>query len=226
MPPKQRIDQLEADIKTLAAKLTAVENDLAAVKIQLANLSVKPPIAIVVDQPTLVPPVPPPAQPPQLDKYAERALYLHNVCREEHGVQPVAWDAKLAEVARKAAEFMDKQKVFIHSGQPNGPPAHGFGENISGGTTNIDIAIAMWVDERNKIPNDVVDGKAMYQLAGHFTQVCWKNTKFIGCATVGTKTVCVYSPRGNMMGPKFMECVPKYKDTDGWSSPPLLINSR
>jgi hypothetical protein len=147
---------------------------------------------------------------------ATDAVGLHNKYRREHGVPDVTWDDSLAAIAQNAANFLSASNLFQHSGSPGGPPAHGHGENIAGGK-DINWAVRTWVDERNKIPDDIPDGDTMFNYAGHFSACVWKDTKRIGCGIGPTGTiVCVYDPPGNYTGANYKTFVPPIVGTHSW----------
>ena len=81
----------------------------------------------------------------------------------------------------------------------------GYGQNLAidpNAKTPIVSAVSMWTDEAQFYSNFF--GKepniSMFEQFGHFTQVAWKGTTHVGCATTqcadGVKTVCNYKPPG------------------------------
>ncbi|MBS9783781.1 S-layer homology domain-containing protein [Candidatus Gracilibacteria bacterium] len=128
-------------------------------------------------------------------------LKIHNSLRKLHGVPALTWSKKLEESARSYAKKCQRK----HS-------TNEYGENIS---------FANFVRTPREIVQGWYDEKRFYDFArgevtrknGHFTQVVWKDTKEIGCATVDTcggkypyMTVCQYFPAGNYAG-EFLENV-------------------
>ena len=80
---------------------------------------------------------------------------------------------------------------------------------------SIENAITSWVEEESDFAAaggyGSADAPNTSEMTGHFTQVVWKGTSKIGCATItcnsgmplggsGTFTVCNYKEAGNMMG--------------------------
>jgi uncharacterized protein YkwD len=116
------------------------------------------------------------------------------------------------EAAKKAESYVGQCK-FEHN-----PDRGEFGENLAAGTpgamTTVDV-VKGWADEAadyDYASNTCRKGK----MCGHYTQVVWRNTKAVGCATrtctknspFGAKFptwqlwVCNYAPPGNYIGQK------------------------
>ncbi|WIA39843.1 hypothetical protein OEZ86_013292 [Tetradesmus obliquus] len=139
----------------------------------------------------------------------------HNKMRAEHGVGPLMWDDTLAQ----SAAIITNQCNFSHD------PTLPVGENLAAAIRSsiteeeaLERAITSWNGE-----------EALYDYSkpgfdgatGHFTQVVWKDSTNIGCATtfcngnfwvepafgitskVAWMTVCHYLPPGNAGGPDF-----------------------
>ena len=142
-------------------------------------------------------------------------LDLHNQARAEVGVPPLTWSDTLAASAQTWAEHLATINEMVHStGQP-------YGENLAGWTHGCGLAslvppldynngvcpgdtlrtmIMSWINEKQ----DFVPGTPSYPIAGHYTQVVWKDTKQVGCglATASANPtndylVCQYAPPGN-----------------------------
>lgn len=117
-----------------------------------------------------------------------------------------------AEAAKKAEAYVSQCK-FEHN-----PNRGEFGENLAAGTpgamTTADV-VKDWASEAadyDSASNTCRNGK----VCGHYTQVVWRNTKAVGCATkLCTKNspfgsnfptwqlwVCNYTPPGNYIGQK------------------------
>jgi len=87
------------------------------------------------------------------------------------------------------------------------PPGLQFGENLywhSNVSTNCDHMVRGWYDE---IGLYSFDSPRFSAEVGHFTQVVWRDTKFVGCATRVSKgprggifLTCNYDPPGNFIG--------------------------
>ncbi|KAL3692371.1 hypothetical protein R1sor_006022 [Riccia sorocarpa] len=129
----------------------------------------------------------------------------HNAARKAVRVVSMAnltWDWSLANYAQNWANSRASRAnncVLKHS---NGP----YGENIfwaSWNSTPLD-AVKLWLAEKpyyNYTTNSCKPGK----MCGHYTQIVWKTTTKVGCASAkcpagGTFTVCSYNPPGNYIG--------------------------
>ena len=136
-------------------------------------------------------------------------LEIHNNERAAVGVPPLVWSDKLAADAKPWAEHLVTLGKLVHSS------GTGQGENLSTrGAWSIgqppspistESLLQGWVNEKPS-------------MGGHYTQMVWKTTKEVGCATASTKVVsgapagaegqtvylvCRYSPPGNTGGPPY-----------------------
>ncbi|KAI0304841.1 CAP domain-containing protein [Russula brevipes] len=122
-------------------------------------------------------------------------LSLHNKFRQSHGANVLAWSDKLVAAAKAVADTC----IFKHSGGP-------YGENLAAGSGNFTAAdgFGLWTNEESEY-------KANNPTASHYTQVVWKSTLEVGCASmsgcsgivptdVATYWVCEYNPPGNVIG--------------------------
>lgn len=129
---------------------------------------------------------------------AQDIVSYHNKVRAIHHVGELTWSAELAGYASNylAGDYCD----FKHSGGPHG-------ENLALGYLSIDEAQEAWYMEKDLY--DYAAGRFSLS-TGHFTQLVWKDTNEVGCATAecprGTFLVCEYSPQGNIIG-QFQENV-------------------
>ncbi|OAJ40532.1 hypothetical protein BDEG_24251 [Batrachochytrium dendrobatidis JEL423] len=78
---------------------------------------------------------------------------------------------------------------------------HNFGgQNLYSGKDPSCIgAVDMWYDEIKLLRTNPVYVSSVFTFAGHFTQIVSPNSIYAGCA-VGCKTVCNFSPPGNIVG--------------------------
>jgi uncharacterized protein YkwD len=135
---------------------------------------------------------------PAASSEAQQLVDAHNRFRAKHCAKPLAWSAKLAQVAQQWANALrDKGCAFGHSGGD-------YGENLAAGTSgtlDADAVVRMWYDEvaRYRFPNG-----GFSAATGHFTQVVWRATARVGCGRSQCKGmdlwVCEYDPAGNWEG--------------------------
>jgi hypothetical protein len=160
--------------------------------------------------------------------FVKGVLALHNRERAAVGVPPLMWSDKLAADARPWAEHVVTIGHMVHDSERLGPL--GEGENIAGygnpwnpkvGPLTQGGGVNLWIDEKmNWNGGTCASGK----VCGHYTQMVWRDTKEVGCATaygrgipysstalghVASKPnefmsilVCRYSPPGNVVGQK------------------------
>ncbi|GEN10836.1 Cysteine-rich secretory protein family protein [Myxococcus fulvus] len=150
-----------------------------------------------------------------LSQFAQDMLTGHNATRASAqptpspALEPLGWDTGAEDVAKAWAANCK----WGHN--PNRGP---YGENITAATPNSMSTLEVvegWSSEAsdyNYANNSCASGKA----CGHYTQVVWRNTKRVGCATVtctenspfGSRFptwqywVCNYAPPGNYTGQK------------------------
>jgi hypothetical protein len=136
---------------------------------------------------------------------AQQIVQAHNKYRAEVGVPPIQWSSDLANHAQEWANYLTNNLLFQHSG------AAGEGENLWAGTSGA-FSFTQMIDtfgneKRNftygAFPN--VSSTGSWFDVGHYTQLVWRNTTYVGCAGAdgrdGTyRLVCRYSPPGNYTG--------------------------
>jgi len=156
--------------------------------------------------------------------YAQTVVNHHNAHRANHSAPALQWDAALAATALKIANSCN----YAHDVTTDGG---GYGQNIAAGcpANNISSVITdlFYNNEAENFnslygqatPSNINDVTA-FDGYGHFTQIVWKGTSAVGCATVdctgkgnGPKglgsvdasvppifTVCNYKSAGNFLG--------------------------
>jgi uncharacterized protein YkwD len=125
----------------------------------------------------------------------------HNRARRAVGVPDLAWSASLAATAQSWADRLAGQGCAIgHSG------AVGLGENLawaSGRHLTNEEVVNMWEGEARAY-SPATGACLPGGVCGHYTQVVWRDTRFVGCgmASCGNSEVwvCNYSPPGNYIG--------------------------
>lgn len=158
----------------------------------------------------------------KINKDEKKALLqAHNEWRARYGVGPLEWSKKLTKESKKWAKKLAKGGFKLeHSPRP----PRTSGENLAyGGNTNLvsrdgdltpEAVVDLWGNEVNDYDyetNTCAPGK----VCGHYTQVVWKDTQFLGGASfkaivedasgnesVQEVWVCNYDPPGNFVGQK------------------------
>ena len=137
-------------------------------------------------------------------------LDAHNEERARFGYTPLKWHEALANDAAKYAAEMARTEIFEHSNQTNAIYAQG--ENLWMGSTGAysdrDM-VEIWVNERSHfLPGTFpyISKTGNWADIGHYTQMIWPDTKYVGCALSGNLRdeyfVCRYYPAGNVLGEK------------------------
>jgi len=128
-------------------------------------------------------------------------LEAHNQLRAKYGVPPLRWSSKLARYARRWSSMRRFDCVMMHS------PASPYGENVFWGSGNdwrAADAVKSWATEASYF-----DWRAQAchpgQVCGHFTQLVWNDTEYVGCGRSecfagGVFITCSYDPPGNWKG--------------------------
>jgi pathogenesis-related protein 1 len=152
--------------------------------------------------------------------FANTILKIHNDERAAVKVPDLTWSDSLAADAKKWAEHLASlpPKPSSSSGWNQccgGAPdlVHGStGENLWAGGANYYSTADMvksWASEKSNYhgaPLSNADFAPGVPMVGHYTQMVWKNTRDVGCATaIGNQgkfefLVCRYSPPGNTLG--------------------------
>ncbi|KAJ3253833.1 hypothetical protein HK103_007694 [Boothiomyces macroporosus] len=166
--------------------------------------TVKPTTTVEKPKPTqaAAKPPPPPPQPkpkPQSPPPSGNACVdRHNYYRAQKGVGGLVWSNGLAASAQNWANTLASDGVLRHSGG-------NYGENIHEGGTDCSGAVDSWMGEQNawfSNPLGVVE-MSSFMSYGHYTQVMWRGTSQVGCASAsgyGSYVVCQYLEAGNFPG--------------------------
>jgi pathogenesis-related protein 1 len=112
---------------------------------------------------------------------------------------PVSWSDEVAATAQAWADSL-KNGMACGLQHANGT---GYGENLAGGThLSAQAAVDLWSNEEQ---NYTYSPK--YEFAtntGHYTQIVWRKSTHIGCASAACPgsnvIVCRYDPPGNYIG--------------------------
>jgi uncharacterized protein YkwD len=193
---------------TSAAPVVVVETTSQAPAVQETTTPVQVKVAATTAAPATSSPT----------DYASTALYHHNMHRANHSASDLTWDDQLATYAKASAN----KCVFAHDMTEGGG---GYGQNLAAYGTTTDIAsLNLGSLVADSITNQWYYGEASAVPYGqdspavsgvpeflHFTQVIWKATTKVGCATVqcpsgsifgmpSMYTVCNYADQGNVLG--------------------------
>jgi uncharacterized protein YkwD len=125
----------------------------------------------------------------------------HNRARHAVGVPPLQWSSRLAATAQGWANRLRSESCEMRHSR-----ATGLGENLAWAAQqhmSPAAVVALWIGEArayHRAANTCAPGA----LCGHYTQVVWRTTRFVGCgfASCGYSEVwvCNYSPPGNYSG--------------------------
>lgn len=143
------------------------------------------------------PPVPTAAgdkAPPEL----QAMLDAHNRLRAQHCAEPLVWSDTVARAAKSWVDHLAARGCGLQHSETQ------YGENISGGTASTQTperVASLWYGEKDAY--DFARG-GFSMRSGHFTQLVWRGSRRLGCATASCGDlriwVCNYDPPGNMQG--------------------------
>jgi uncharacterized protein YkwD len=128
-------------------------------------------------------------------------LDFHNKARKEVGVPPVQWSDEIAAYSQEWADYLAQNNRFEHRSD------HRYGENIAMHYDNALVNGAkLWYQEKKHYKGAVLNS-SNWSKAGHYTQMVWRATRYIGAGkatNVKGQIIIVgnYDPAGNMMGQK------------------------
>lgn len=137
------------------------------------------------------------------DDLATRFVAAHNAWREEVNVPPLQWSDTLATHAQDWADTLQCRGCMLEH-----RPDNDYGENLawaSGTRLTPERVVAMWGEEKAFYDYDS-NTCARGEVCGHYTQVVWRTSARVGCATArcgdSEVWVCNYDPPGNWVGEK------------------------
>ncbi len=163
-----------------------------------------------------------------IDQASDEALVLdkHNELREYLGLPYLSWSDQVAKDAQNYADTLASNGKFEHDkgSYTNGP----YGENLYSVKKSFSYeatlleAVESWAAEIDfynyednscsvspSSPKSI--GLIPYSTCGHYTQIIWKDTSYVGCAKARYKTgsfkngyvvVCKYKKPGNIVSQK------------------------
>lgn len=140
----------------------------------------------------------------------EGTVAAHDDIRSALGIEALVWDAALAATAQGwADQCVDLAAPFglidHNADRSDGHPWY-VGENVygTGGSASGVDAVALWAAE---VQNYDYDTNTCSGVCGHYTQIVWAATEFVGCGisscpglNFGNSVVCNYGPGGNTGG--------------------------
>lgn len=132
----------------------------------------------------------------------EEIIIAHNKWRAQVKVKDIQWSEDLAGEAQKWANYLAKKGCRMkHSRTKNG-------ENIywSDYASTPKEVVDEWAAEKKYYRGGKIKSSKVSKY-GHYTQVVWHSTTFVGCGKAKCKNgeeiwVCTYSPAGNYLGEK------------------------
>ena len=137
------------------------------------------------------------------EKFKDQLLNRHNFYRARHQVGNLERDAKLEEIAQKTADTMAKEDNWYFTEEKyNGEDVQ---QNLIAfsGKVNGESIVDSWYEGSLKYD---FNKQGWSSETGGFTQMIWKATTKIGCASSLVKgqdksyAVCIYYPAGNWEG--------------------------
>lgn len=141
------------------------------------------------------------------DAMQREVLTTHNKYRAELNIPPLIWSKKLATNAGKWAHHLAHSDGRLYHSKGSGE-----GENLWQGTAgyfSYSDKVEAWGREKKYFKKGVfpqVSTSENWSDVGHYTQMIWRDTTHVGCATVSVGNydilVCRYSPPGNFIGKK------------------------
>jgi hypothetical protein len=135
--------------------------------------------------------------PASANSAADELLSAHNKYRQEVRVPLLSWSNSLQNDAQGWANYLASKGKFEHSNTKHG-------ENLYRATgKSYTQMVDGWGAEKRKFANHPISSSNLLEV-GHYSQMVWKDTKQVGCATAngnkGTVLVCRYTSAGNVFG--------------------------
>jgi pathogenesis-related protein 1 len=134
--------------------------------------------------------------------FAREMLAAHNAVRRKVGVPSLKWSNKLGAQAEEWAKTL----AATGASKMQGIPGQNIGYTSPPGSSKRTDIVAAWAAEAANYDHDknvCIDPKLRCH---HYTQVVWRNTNFVGCATARDAQrdiwVCDYDPPGNDVAEK------------------------
>jgi len=130
----------------------------------------------------------------------QESLHAHNEFRANHGAAPLAWSDECYNFAWQQAEYCSASGGLSHGNLIGPSGIHG--QNAywnSGGVATARQAVESWYSEVHKPGYQFGTNSKQYG-TGHFTQVVWAGSRYVGVAISadGCYVVANYLPAGNV----------------------------
>ena len=136
-------------------------------------------------------------------QFQREGLIMHNKYREAHHAPLIKLNKELCEIAQKYAEHLVEINTMVHSHARFKGTA--MGENLyysSGFQPDGGMPVTSWYDEIKDY--DFKNGRSKGGVIGHFTQVVWKGSQYVGMGIASNGNnyfvVANYFPAGNWDG--------------------------
>lgn len=137
---------------------------------------------------------------------AGKIVSLHNQVRAEVGVGPLRWSEDVAGYAQQWADHLAATRCGMEHRPRSGKWQQRYGENLFIGTAShygTSDAVRAWEREKSSYRGGAIQASG-FSAIGHYTQMVWRDTTRIGCATAVCRgnliVVCNYDPPGNFLG--------------------------
>lgn len=136
--------------------------------------------------------------PAPTNSIAQHMLQAHNTIRSRLRLPPLTWSPDLTRYAQQWAIRLARENRLYHHLHPT------YGENlylIDGARARPSQVVAAWASERRwfNYRTNSCGGSC-----GHYTQIIWRDSRQLGCATANSGEVqvwvCEYNPPGNIVG--------------------------
>jgi len=135
----------------------------------------------------------------EIDQFA--VIERHNDYRRDLGLNDLQYSEECAQKAQLWAEHLAKKNRGLKHSKFDG-----YGENIAWNSIEMSESetVDMWGEEIEKFNKR---RRKFTYATGHYSQIVWKNTKFVGTGMAVAKDgseywVCNYYPTGNVIGEK------------------------
>ena len=151
-----------------------------------------------------------------IEKFREDILTRHNYYRAQHQVGKLSRLSDLESIAQSWAENNAQKGDLIHSS--NKYNGNYIGENLLFGYKGDKFAVDLVDVWYNEYPNYDFNNPGWTYSAGHFTQVVWKGSTYIGCGVKcksdnSCYVCCNYYPAGNYINDFENNVFPKSTQT-------------